>query len=345
MSELISIKLVKDPLSPETEKKWLEFLHEADYVPFFQSPDLISLYKGCKNYSPLILFAKDKKNKIIASLLAMIISERIHRIPFQRILIIGGPVISASAPDRNMILSSLLDGLKKCMPKETVFLEIRNLSIHESDSRVYEKAGFVWQDHLNDVLKVSNEKNVLSDIKPSKQRQVRRGIENGALIRPAEDITEVMELYALLHDLYKTTVKKPLPPFLVFKNFYQKIQAEGKGVILVVKYRDKVIGGMVCPFSGQNTIYEWYICSLKDEHKNLYPGVLATWAGIDYAIKNKFQFFDFMGIGSPHQPYGVRDFKTRFGGEVINYGRWQYINNKPLYNLSLLGYKLLKRFF
>jgi len=338
------LSLITDPISPETEARWNSFL-ERNNGSFFQSPDLISIYKGCRNYKPLILFAENSKKEIAGLLFALIISERIHRVPYQRILIQGGPVISSADPQREEILNILLDGLKKLIPRETIFLEIRNLHIWGNDTKIFEKKGFVWHDHLNDILSVQREKEVFSKIKPSKQRQFRRGIENGAIVRPAENMTEVMELYTMLHDLYKTTVKKPLPPFLVFKNFYQKLQQEGKGVILVVKHQDKVIGGMVCPFSGDHTVYEWYICSLKEEYRQLYPGVLATWAGIDFAMKGKFKTFDFMGIGRPNEPYGVRDFKTRFGGEIVNFGRWQYINNKPLYNLSLLGYKFLKRFF
>ncbi|MCK9421303.1 MAG: GNAT family N-acetyltransferase [Bacteroidales bacterium] len=344
MSE-VSIRLIREPLSYVAETKWVAFLRQHTHGNFFQSPDFLSIYKGCKNYKPLILFAENPKNEIIGTILALIINERIYHISFQRILILAGPVISASNPDRTIILNALLDGLKQNIPGETVFVEIRNLHAWGNDTKVFEQNGFTWHDHLNDLLPVNHETTVFTSIKPAKQRQIRRGLENGTIIRPATDISEVTELYSLLQDLYKTKVKKPLLPFLVFKNFYYLLQKEGKGVILVVKYKDKVIGGMVCPFSGENTVYEWYICSLRDELKQLYPGVLATWGGIDFAIRNKFQYFDFMGMGSPHQPYGVRDFKTQFGGEVVNFGRWQYVNNKPLYNLSLLGYKFLKWFF
>lgn len=344
MNEKYTIRVINETIPIDLEKKWEHFLGNNSEISFFQSSDYISIFKGCISYKPLILFAESIQKEVVGTLLAMIISDRIHSIPFQRLLIIGGPVISMTNPDRTYILDLLLECLKKRIPKETVFVEIRNLKNWESDAQVFEKKGFVWHDHLNDILQIKSGREVFLNVKPSKQRQIRRGLENGAVIRPAENITEVIELYNQLHGLYKKSVKKPIPPFLVFKNFYHKLHLENKGVIMVVKYRDKVIGGMVCPFSGVHTVYEWYICSLKDKYKQLYPGVLATWAGIDHSIKNNFQYFDFMGMGSPHMPYGVRDFKTQFGGEVINFGRWQYINNKPLYKLGLIGYKLLKRF-
>jgi hypothetical protein len=289
-----------------------------------------------------VLVAENLAEEITGILVAVVISERIYGIPFQRILVQGGPVISRSAPDRAEVLGALLKALKRRIPGETVFAEIRNLDHWGTEEAVFREAGFAWHDHLNDVLAVREGRDVFAGIKPAKQRQIRRGIENGAVIRPASSMREVEDFYLLLHDLYRKKVKKLLPPLTFFKNFYEKVQAGKKGVFLVVSYADEVIGGMICPFSGDHTVHEWYICSLRDELKQLYPGVLATWVGIDFAIRNKFSTFDFMGIGSPHKAYGVRNFKTQFGGEIINYGRWMFINNKIRYYLGTLGYRLLK---
>jgi len=51
--------------------------------------------------------------------------------------------------------------------------------------------------------------------------------------------------------------------------------------------------------------------------------------------------FDFMGVGIPNRPYGVRDFKSKFGGELVNYGRFGRRNSKILYVISELGFNLL----
>jgi len=115
------------------------------------------------------------------------------------------------------------------------------------------------------------------------------------------------------------------------------------GKIFVIKYKGEVVGGIVCPITPGKTLYEMYICGkdkeLKD--KGVYPSVLATWAGIEYAIENGIPKFDFMGMGIPGRQYGVRDFKMRFGGEVVNYGRWTKINNPLLYHVAEFGYNVM----
>lgn len=336
------VRLVTAPFSEDEKAKWSAFIHQQPNGHFFQSPDFVSLYDGCKNYRPLIIFAENSKEELTGVLIAIIIKDHFYGIPFQRILIQGGPVIGKSLPNHPDVLRALLMFLKLRVPPKTVFLEIRNLHKQVEDAAIFQGQGFVWHDHLNDILPVHLKNQVISAIKPAKHRQIRRGLENGAVIRPAISVGEVEEFFSLLSNLYNNKVRKPIPPLAFFINFYKQIQSENKGVILIVSYKEKVIGGMMCPFSGHHTVHEWYICSEHDKLKHLYPGVLATWAGIDFAIANKFRYFDFMGIGNPQKPYGVRTFKTKFGGEVINFGRWQLIRNKFWYNLAVFGYDLLK---
>lgn len=338
----INIRMLKAPLSIDAESKWRAFLHLHAHGIFFQSPDFLLSFHNCKNYQPLVFFAENQEEELTGLLVSLIINERIYGIPFQRILIQGGPVVAANLPERTDILRGLLKALRKQISRNIVFVEIRNLQLWSEENAIFKESGFEWHDHLNDILQINSKEPYFAGIKPARQRQIRRGIENGAIIRAASSIAEVESFYRLLKDLYQKKIRKPLPPLTFFKNFYQKIQQEKKGVVLVVIYKEEVIGGMVCPFSGTHTLHEWYICSLQNRLKHLYPGVLATWAGIDFAFENNFSCFDFMGIGTPQKPYGVRNFKTRFGGEVINFGRWQLINNKFRYNLGLLGYKLLK---
>ena len=39
-----------------------------------------------------------------------------------------------------------------------------------------------------------------------------------------------------------------------------------------------------------------------------------------------------MGAGKPDEDYGVRDFKAKFGGELLEHGRYLKIHHSFLYN-------------
>ena len=112
-------------------------------------------------------------------------------------------------------------------------------------------------------------------------------------------------------------------------------------MILLVKYEDRIIGGILSPVFTDKVIYEWYVCGLDQEFRHVYPSVLATWAAMDYALQNNIARFDFMGVGVPDRDYGVRDFKSKFGGELVNYGRFGRVNNKLLYAITEIGFNIL----
>jgi lipid II:glycine glycyltransferase (peptidoglycan interpeptide bridge formation enzyme) len=48
-----------------------------------------------------------------------------------------------------------------------------------------------------------------------------------------------------------------------------------------------------------------------------------------------------MGAGNPEEEYGVRDFKARFGGDLIEFGRFKKIFMPLLYSLGKTALKML----
>lgn len=174
----------------------------------------------------------------------------------------------------------------------------------------------------------------------SRRRQIKKAIKNGVEIVEASSIKEVKAFYDILFDLYRNKIKTPLFAWTFFKDFY--IQSYGK--YFLVKYQDTIIGGIMCPILQGKAIYEWFVCGLDDVYKNQYPSVMATYAAIEYANKHNIPLFDFMGAGKPREAYGVREFKARFGGELVEHGRFLCVRKPLLYWIGKMGVKLLKKY-
>ena len=62
--------------------------------------------------------------------------------------------------------------------------------------------------------------------------------------------------------------------------------------------------------------YDWYRASIAEDIEGVYPSVVSTWSALQYASDNGGGLFDFMGAGPQNKPYGVRDFKLKFGGTL-----------------------------
>ena len=95
------------------------------------------------------------------------------------------------------------------------------------------------------------------------------------------------------------------------------------------------------PASG--AVYEWFECGMNAEYKEQYPSVMATWAGIQWAKENGCARYDMMGAGEPGVPYGVRDFKSEFGGKMVEHGRFLCVNKPMLYRIGALAVRILRK--
>jgi lipid II:glycine glycyltransferase (peptidoglycan interpeptide bridge formation enzyme) len=133
-----------------------------------------------------------------------------------------------------------------------------------------------------------------------------------------------------------------LAPKEFFDFFRKHLVPNGLGKFLLIRHEGKIIGGIVCPIFPGKAIYEWYIAGMDKEYKDQYPSILSTWAAIAEGQKMELKHFDFLGAGKPDADYGVRDFKAKFGGELIQYGRYEKIHQPFLMKIGILGLKLLK---
>jgi len=51
------------------------------------------------------------------------------------------------------------------------------------------------------------------------------------------------------------------------------------------------------------------------------PNEFIIWEVIKWGAENGYRVLDFGGAGKPDEDSGVRDFKLKFGGDLIEYGR------------------------
>ena len=205
------------------------------------------------------------------------------------------------------------------------------------------KHGFTYEDRLNYLVATADVRQARQRLSSSKKRQINKSLRAGAEIVEPADVADVRKFYNILRHLYRTRVRRPLPDWSFFESFYRIGRDRHSGTFLLVRYEGRIVGGMMCPKFGHRTIYEWYVCGLDREFRDVYPSVLATWAPIEYAGRNGIAAFDFMGAGKPDEDYGVREFKSKFGGQEVSFGRYLRVNRPLAYGLGKLGMAVLQR--
>ena len=86
-----------------------------------------------------------------------------------------------------------------------------------------------------------------------------------------------------------------------------------------------------------------YYCGLREYHPKIFPTHLAIVATIDFGLKNNLQKVDLMGAGKPNEEYGVRKYKSEFGGDLVEQGRFIKVYNPFLFQIGKIGLKIIKK--
>lgn len=255
----------------------------------------------------------------------------------RRAIINGGPMLADDITEDELM--GLLTKCKRELKKKAIYIETRNFDDYARYKEIFSSAGFNYEPHYNFHVDTSSVDLVEANMGKSRKRDVKTSLRDGAVVVENPTIDEVKEFYGVLEHLYKTKVKTPLFPF----SFFERLYRSSFGRFLLVKYDERIVGGTVC-VCGENVMYEWFACGEDGVHKNIYPSTLATYAGIRYAAEHGYARFDMMGAGAPNDGgYGVRDFKAKFGGQLVEHGRFKCVLNKPLYKIGTIGVQLIRK--
>ena len=323
------------------KQQWQLLLEQSATATWFQTPEAYQFYASVSEMIPFVT-AVENNGKLRAVCVGYTTKETnaIKQYLTCRAIIIGGPLLVDDATDEEV--ATLLKAVTNAFTPYTlhptpIYIESRNFHDYSKWRNIFEQCGFAYQPHLNFHVDCMQE-NMLATMSESRRRQIKKAIKSGVEIIEAQSQNDVIAYYEILKDLYINKVKTPLFPVEFFLSFFDN----SFGKYLLVKYEGKIIGGIMCPILKARTIYEWFVCGLDEQYKNQYPSVMATYAAIEYANSNNISCFDFMGAGKPDEAYGVRDFKARFGGEMVEHGRYLCVRKPLLYNIGKLGVKLLK---
>ena len=317
---------------------WQELVDSSPYATWFQTPEAYQFYEANKEEMNPFAIGVEEDGHVAGVIIGYTTQEKnpIKQYFTCRSIIIGGPLLDEHIS--NDALSALLLAAKS-VTTGAIYVETRNFNDYSKWKEIFAECGFDYIPHLNFHIDTSSVELVESRLGKNRKRDIKTSIRDGAMIVENPTIEQVREYYTLLKQLYTTKIKTPLFSL----SFFEKLYAMPSGRFILVELNDEIIGGTVCVELAGKCLYEWFVCGRDGEWKSIFPSSLATYAGIRYAAEHGCNRFDMMGAGKPDEAYGVRDFKARFGGEQVEYGRFLYIRKSLLYWIGKLGVKFLKK--
>ncbi len=343
------------------QQQWQSLIESSPTASWFQTSEAYTFYASLPYEIKPFVVAVSENDNLKGVVVGYITKEKhpIKQFYTRRAIIIGGPLLADDISDEALTALLLaVTNTSRLSPsgvpgkvrdfvgcsfasrlQKPIYIESRNFHDYSKWKHIFEKCGFCYQSHLNFHIDTTSVELVESRLGKNRKRDIKTSIRDGATIIENPTIEQVRSYYQLLKQLYTTKIKTPLFSL----NFFEQLYAQTGGRFILVELNGEIIGGTVCVELPGKCLYEWFVCGRDGEWKSIFPSSLATYAGIRYAAEHGCSRFDMMGAGKPAEAYGVRDFKARFGGEQVEYGRFLYVRKPLLYAIGKLGVKILKK--
>lgn len=320
--------------------KWSNFVYNHPNGNVFQTPEMYEVYKNTKKYEPVFLAVIDEKDEILGTLLAVIQKEYSGFLGnfTARSIIFGGPLIKNNDA---YTLNIILQEYNKVIRKKTIYSQFRNMREWGDLKEVFIKNGFEYEKHLNIIVDLNkNEEELWKEVNTKRRNEIRRAKKEGTTFSVKSNFNDLHECYSILKSVYKKA-KLPFPNINFFEHIF-KNNDNNTGLKLFCACNENKIIGCMFALVYKNTIYDFY-AGAYPEYYNKYPNDLIPWEVFLWGKEHGYELFDFGGAGEPDKPYGVRDYKLKFGGKLVNYGRFEKVHKPFLMKIGKTGLRLWQK--
>lgn len=320
-------------------QQWNQLLQSSRTKSFFQTQDCYELYAVNDSFMKPFFMGVEDRGLLKGVIVGYIQADGgiVKRFLSRRAIVNSGPLLADDISDEALVM--LLNHCKKSLRGKAIYIEFRNYEDYSQYKDVFHRCGFEYVPHYNFHIDTTSEDVVNQNLGKSRKRDIRTSFRDGAEIVENPTMEDIRQFYDILNNLYIKKVKTPLYPL----SFYEYLFQQPYSKFLLVRLNDKIVGGTVCVTQPGHAVYEWFACGEDGVYKNIYPSTVATYAAIQYAANNGYHHFDMMGAGKPDESYGVREFKAKFGGQLMEHGRFQTVLNPLLYKIGVMGVTIMKK--
>lgn len=319
---------------------WDSFVEVHPQGTIFQTSHYFRIFEKQNAFKPVAVLLKDGAQNV-TGVLSGIIQYQLPS-PFKnlssRCIVIGGPLVLNNDAD---LLKIILESFDKLIRKKVIYTQFRNLFDINYGRSSFTDFKYTFTEHLNILVDITQPQEILwKDIHKQKRYEIRRAAREGLSFKPITTPDELESSYNLLSIIYKR-IKLPIFPFQVFQNAFNLLLPKEMAVFWGAYLEGELVGTMytLC-YKGR--IYDYFAGS-KSIHYNKFPNSLIPWDVMQWGKSNKMTLFDWGGAGKPGIPYGVRDYKEKFGGKTVNYGRFEKIHKPLIFTMAKRAFNLYQR--
>ena len=322
---------------------WRRFVDDHPHGNIFHTPEMFRVFASAGGHQPELWAVVAPGSRILALLVPVAVSLRqgVLRQMTTRSILYGGVLCEESDTGREA-LRILLEAYSKSAQHRLLFTEVRHLHDVSHLQPALQDCGYQFEDHLNYLVRLDRPLDEISqDVSRRSRKRIQKALRDGNIqVCEVTNPAEMKEWYQGLVQVYGRA-KVPLADYSLFEAALEVLGPKGMLKVFLAR-----IGGHVAACSAElifkGTMYGWYggATRVDDGHPT---NELLTWHVLAWGAKHGCRIYDFGGAGKPSVRYGVRKFKSKFGGDMVNFGRNVCIHRLLLFQLSRIGYEFYRR--
>jgi serine/alanine adding enzyme len=325
------------------EKEWRCFVEAHPEGNIFHTPEMFQVFAQAKGHRPALWAALDGDQRPLALLppvYVILVDGPLRR--FTTRAIAYGSVLCAPGPEAKEALATLLHTYKLEARGDAVFTELRNLSDMDGLQPILNAGGFVYADHLNYLVNLDcSPEAVLQSIGQRTRKKIRHALRQGKVtVEECSRHEQVAVCYRLLQKTY-AAAQVPLAGWSLFEAAFDILYPQGMVKFLLARIGDDYAAGSI-ELIYKDRIYGWY-GGMDRAYSEYIPNEMLLWHIFQWGAERGYKVYDFGGAGKPDEKYGVRDFKAKFGGQLVGYGRNVCIHSPAISKLSQSAYAIYRK--
>lgn len=323
---------------------WREFVLRHPQGNIFHTPEMFQVFSNAKGYQPEMRAALDDDGQVLALLITAQVTLRdgLLRRLTTRSIAYGGTLCKMNEDGKRALAAVLIDH-KRTTGRGVLFTELRHQNDLSEYLPVYSQCGFEYQEQLNYLVDLTgSEEEVFGRIGARTRKHIRREQKKGlVVVEQAQHFEQVKLVYNMLVKSY-LEAQVPIADISLFEAAFKILLPLNMVKFWLVRNGDETIASSV-ELLYKDIVYGWY-GGVNRAYSHLNPSELLTWEILKWGAQNGYRTYDFGGAGIPNEKYGVRDFKSKFGGQLVCYGRNICTHAPVLLGVSKIGYSVLRRF-
>jgi predicted N-acyltransferase len=322
---------------------WRAFVDTHPQGNIFHTPEMFEAYAQAKGHHPELWASVNDSGDILALFIPVQITLFGGPLrSFTSRAVVYGSALCLPGQEGKDALTFLLKEYNQATRSSLLFTEMRNLTDLTEVRSTLDAQGFLFEEHLNFLISLDvPEEELWKCIRSNARRNIQKARKMNVEVTAVTDEAEIPESIAVLKDVYRR-IQVPLPDQSLFEAVFRLLQPKGMVRVLAARVEKKIVGVLFLLLY-KDIVYYWYTGTLR-EYSLYRTHDLLVWEALEFGNRNHFRMFDFGGGGKPDEEYGVRDFKAKFGGTLVNYGRHLKVHSPLRLKLSREGYQLMRRF-